>query len=114
MRYLATINTPGYSPWDDEPPTFDTAQEAWLYLADERRRAEDDCPIDADGIETGEYTQTIAELEHLALHAEYGNVHEDWPVNPDGTGVVYADTPGYDGNHDLGLAYSVSLTTEEN
>lgn len=91
-EYVATINVPGYLPMDDEPPTFETAQEAWAYLADERRNAEDE--------EEGEYSTTVDELDAHAAAAGSGA--------PFDVGTVYGDTPGYDGSHDLGLAYCVS------
>ena len=97
--FVATINTPGYMPMDDEPPTFDTTREAWDYLADERRRSEDD-------FEGVGYSAT---LNILQLRAEgnfdpgYGSVDEIT-----GEGTVNGDTPGYDGDHDLGLSYSVT------
>lgn len=103
VQYVATINVPGYLPQDDDPPVFDTAQEAWAYLADERERGE-------DGSELLDATATLVELNRVAMEARWTNgAPTDLGVNPDGTGTVYGDTPGYDGNHDLGLAYSVTL-----
>lgn len=29
-NYVAIINTPGYSPMDDDPPVFDNARDVWL------------------------------------------------------------------------------------
>lgn len=104
--FLATINTPGYLPMDDDPPTFDTARGAWSYLADEREREEDQFPEDEP---LGEYTETLGYLRYAAgTEVEYGSQNEDWPLNADGTGVIYGRTPGYDGDHDLGLAYCVT------
>jgi hypothetical protein len=95
MTYVAIVNTPGYLPMDDEPPTFDTAREAWEYLAEERMRADEawepDDENDPDGPQSIDDTQ--AKLEEMA--------------RLDRAGTVYAPTPGYDGDHDLGLAYSV-------
>jgi hypothetical protein len=92
--YVATINVPGYLPMDDEPPTFDTAREAWQYLVSEVDRAWDDFPEDDNG----------ACLEvHTAMH----NLDQSQP------GTVYGPTPGYDGSHDLGLAYSVTEVSDE-
>jgi len=111
MGYLATINTPGYLPMDDEPPVFETAREAWAYLADERQRAEDQFPDDEP---LGEYTDTVGYLRYAASgDVLYGNPHEGWPLNSDGTGVIYGSTPGYDGSHDLGLAYCVTHVADE-
>jgi hypothetical protein len=92
--YVATINVPGYLPMDDDPPTFDTTEEAWQYLVDEVERAWDEYPEDNNG----------AALEaHTAMHSQ----------DQSQTGSVVAPTPGYDGEHDLGLAYSVSVAEEE-
>lgn len=91
-QYVAHINVPGYSPMADEPAEFETAQEAWEYLADERRDSE---VAAEDGGDDGSET----------LHRLVANMRlsESVPV----CDVVYGPTPGYDGNHDLGLAYSV-------
>ena len=115
-RYVATVNTPGYLPWDDDPPVFDAPQEAWQYLADHRERAEDDSVCDdycEDGTECpwrehSDYTDALAELVKYATWAASGLVCDFETV-----GTVYADTPGYHGDHDLGLAYSVSIAEDE-
>jgi len=102
--FEAIINTPGYLPEADEPAIFHTAREAWDYLADERRDAEDSA-IDIDDAEPFEgYSATVNTLECFA--------RGEWDPalgasDDDGTGVVYGSTPGYDGDHDLGKAYSV-------
>ena len=102
--FVATINVPGYLPMDDEPPVFDTPAQAWEYLADERKRAEDDLPEWSDhecpDPNACGYTDTYAELAGLAGQG----ADALW----DGTGSVTGDTPGYSGDHDLGLVYSVS------
>ena len=86
--YTATINVPGYLPVNDETPTFETTQEAWQYLVSEVDRSWDDNPDDENG----------ACIEaHTALH----NINQSQP------GYFVASTPGYEGDHDLGLAYSV-------
>lgn len=115
MPYVATINTPGYSPMDDDPPIFETADAAWGYLADERHRVEDDMP-GAEDVDT--YTETLYQLLRVADPAEFTASMWDieWPDlvdRADRTGVIYGDTPGYDGDHDLGLAYCVTWTDEE-
>lgn len=93
MRYTAIMNTPGYLPWsDDEPPVFDTAGEAWAYLAEQRREQEE---ITGDEVPS----VTIAQLEACAAIGE-----------PD---VIYGGTPGYEGSHDLGIAYSVTETDRD-
>jgi hypothetical protein len=48
-RYIATLNTPGYLPQNDDPPVFDTAREAWQYLVSEVERSWDDFPEDENG-----------------------------------------------------------------
>lgn len=91
MTFTAIINTPGYLPDSDDVPVFDTPGEAWAYLADERREAEDAFTFARD------YSDTVNTLDAYAT-ANHG---ED---------VVYGPTPGYDGDHDLGIAYSVQET----
>jgi hypothetical protein len=90
--YVAIVNTPGYLP-DDEPVKFDTASEAWAYLADERMRDEHE----HDGTLSSVYAELDARANRTA--ADGTNVAR--------SGTVYGDTPGYDGDHDLGIAYSV-------
>ena len=91
--YVATVNVPGYLPMDDDPPTFETARDGWQYLQDEYDRAVEDAdPSDRlDSVATAFTTY--------------------W--NHDVPGTVYAPTPGYDGDHDLGLAYCVTEIDEE-
>lgn len=105
VQYVATINTPGYLPWDDDPPVFDTAREAWDYLLDRRRELEDtafEMDLQSDG-----YSATFNTLETLVggTMAAYENAGLD-PI--DGTGSIHADDPTYDGDHPLGLVYSVT------
>ena len=107
--YLATINVPGYLPMDEDPPTFETAQEAWEYLADERFRAEDDS-YDEQFMPAG-YSATANTLQNLGTgmfsgtDSDYENAGLD---SIERTGTIHGPTPGYDGDHDLGLAYTVS------
>lgn len=95
-QYVAHINIPGYSPMADEPAEFETAQEAWEWLADERRMSEDS----AEGVEDGDDDK---DEESTTLQRLVANMRADKPI----CDVVYGPTPGYDGDHDLGLAYSV-------
>lgn len=111
-RYVAIVNVPGYLSMDDDPPTFDTARAAWAYLADERQREEDSAP-DWPAGDVGEYTTCVTYLRHAASDLVFGDAHEDFPLGADGTGVIYGDTPGYDGEHDLGLAYGVSIADDD-
>lgn len=96
QQYAAVINTPGYMPWADEPAVFDSIREAWAYLKDEYERM-------CDGLEErdnpGDYDAVIAGFDSR------------W--NYDETGHLYAHTPGYDGDHDLGLAFQVIEYEEE-
>lgn len=90
MRYIATMNTPGYMPWsDDPPPVFGTPTEAWEYLLEERARQEDS--VEFPDVYSDTYNEL--KLRHLS------------ESDPD---TVRGDTPGYDGLHDLGVSYSVS------
>lgn len=87
--FEAIINVPGYLPMSDEPHVFATASEAWGWLRDQRERDLDDPMND----ESDDEDQCLEEIEGM--------------MNEGVTGVVYGSTPGYDGDHDLGLAYSV-------
>lgn len=104
--YVALINTPGYLP-EVDPVYFDGAREAWQYLVSERMRAEDeylgipDNPSDPDG--PCHYSDTV-----IRLKAEAYAVDVDGRTMS-GEGCVYGNTPGYDGSHDLGVAYSVTV-----
>lgn len=112
MPYVATINIPGYLPMDDDPPIFDTAQEAWAYLAGEREHAEmDENYAELVGVDgcNGEYACALSPT----LHALTRHASDEWLVcDFERVGTVYGDTPGYDGEHDLGLAYAVTYTDE--
>lgn len=91
IMYVAIINVPGYLSEQDELPEFDTACQAWEYLARERQRdLEDDMNDDADLVE---YDSALDQMDGYA--------------QDDQVGTVYGFTPGYYGDHDLGLAYSV-------
>lgn len=94
-KYVATINVPGYLPMDDAPPIFDTARDAWQYLVSELEHNWDYALADED------------EGPYLEAHTQFHNINQDEP------GTVYAPTPGYGGDHDLGLAYSVSETEDD-
>lgn len=94
--FEAVVNVPGYSPQADTPSVFDTSGEAWEYLARERER-------DLDYAESPE-TVDDGEVAAMELMAQ-GEIPAGWA--PDGSGTIYAATPGYWGSHDLGLAYSV-------
>lgn len=111
MRYVATINTPGYLPMSDEPAEFSTAAEAWWWLYHERCDHERDNPCDLcdDTMSHGpsgdcdDDTETGQALAKMARWAGGGMVTDSEAV-----GTVYGPTPGYRGDHDLGLAYTVA------
>ena len=116
-RYLATINVPGYLPMDDDPPTFDTPQEAWAYLAEERKRAEDDVDYPSESPLAYEYSEGWGALSNWGEegwdYVANGSV-ADYGLAPDGTGSIALDTPGREGEeHDLGLVYSVTVVEPE-
>ena len=86
--YAAIQNVPGYLPMDDEPPTFETARDAWQYLVGEIERSWDEDPDDANGA-------------HIEAHTQLPHLDQSQP------GAIHAPTPGDDGSHDLGMAYCV-------
>lgn len=129
-QYIATINVPGYLPTDMDVPAFDTAQQAWEYLAGMREQDEDQHedwpPLDPDQPELGgttEYSATHNILGALGEPAPWrhdtgtgGALHawlEDNGLAPDGTGFMRGETPGYSGDHDLGLVYRVIAYTAD-
>lgn len=110
--YVATINVPGYLPnGDDEPAVFETAKEAWWYLYHERCEADwldVDLPALAEMLgeehDHAHYTlcPVCSEVEDSETADELGRM-----AMANAPGTVYGPTPGYWGDHDLGLAYSV-------
>lgn len=106
MTFLATMNTPGYLPWDDDPPTFETAGDAWDYLAQQRREQEDQAEYvredGADVFDTNSYyTDTVQELDAKASanagpDTVYGHTIE---CDGDGPGCLY-------------IAYNVTEVTD--
>lgn len=105
-QYRAIINVPGYLPESEDQPVFDTAVEAWLYLVNERGESEDSFP-DWNG---GEYSDIYSDLASMA-NGEWSDKLGN--LAADGTGTIVGDTPGYDGNHDQGVAYSVEPVTAD-
>lgn len=94
MGYMATRNVPGYMPMDDDPPIFESAREAWQHHVEEVERDWDDYPDDENG----------ACIEaHTTLHN----------IDQSREGAFHAPTPGYEGEHDLGVAYSVTYVEED-
>lgn len=119
MKFIAIANTPGYLP-DSEPVEFDNAQDAWAYLADERERWENEasdgcndevcdpgCPWRAEA----ELSETFSELSYLAVNVDqWGTLGSN--ADAQGLGTVDGDTPGYHGDHDLGVCYSVEVAED--
>lgn len=102
-QWLASIGTPGYLP--DTLERFDSARDAWDFLANERRQHEDEA-IENAVDDPGGYSSTVNILETLA--EGYTAAYENAGMDPEeGTGTIEADDPTYDGDHPLGLYYSV-------
>lgn len=97
--YVATINTPGYLS-EGDPFYADNPAECWEYLAEERLHAEDSTADD------GDYSDTLSELRRRLRVASMA------PRATEAQGTVCGDTPGYDGDHDLGVAYTVEVTSD--
>lgn len=111
--YVATINVPGYLPMDDEPPTFDTAAEAWWHLYHER--------CDGDWLDFVEPEGAVHDHNPYTLCPTCSDVEDSETADDLGrmavaneVGTIYGPTPGYQGDHDLGLAYCVTEIEEEN
>lgn len=107
--YVATINVPGYLPMDDEPPTFETAQEAWQYLRDEHAMGWNDVevPGDPDDMLPEPFFSQYRDVDR-ALMVRASERLGELICDFERVGTIYGPTPGYEGEHDLGLAYSVS------
>lgn len=101
MAYVATINVPGYLPTGDDPPVFDTPAEAWVYLESVREDAESYATDDGVFVAS----ECLSDLRRIAEAAQSNSVF----VPEVSEGTVYGPTPGYEGDHDLGLAYTVSV-----
>lgn len=112
MQYIATINTPGYLPDSGDIAVFDTATEAWEYLWDERNRHIEetyDGEADPDGNPWGEdECLDILSANVSCASGMHANTEPYPGCLTDGTGTVTGPTPGYEGDHDLGLAYTVT------
>lgn len=88
--FQAIMNTPGYLPWADELVEFETAREAWEYLRTQREGHLDDPMNDEpEGSEDDAVEEMTGFIDEPQL------------------GTVWGPTPGHDGDHDLGIAYSV-------
>jgi hypothetical protein len=84
VTYLAVYNVPGYSPEMAAIP-FDTADEAWEYLWGEHDLA----------------------LFNVGQDVPAAHVEAFAAARKAGHGSVTLPTPGYTGDHDLGVAYTV-------
>lgn len=94
--YLATVNIPGYLPMSDDPATFETAREAWDYLAHERMRGEEDGDPEVD-----EWSETCDKLIALSLRSDSGQ-GTVWGPSPDRRGATAWDP---------GINYAVTRVT---
>lgn len=108
MTYITIVNVPGYLPdgMDEEPAEFDTAKDAWYALYHERIDDESNypCPLCNDTMTHGPFGDCDDDSDAATALADMARRDEP--------GVCYLSTPGYDGDHDLGLAYSVVLKEE--
>lgn len=106
MPYVATINTPGYLPMDDDPPVFETVAEAWNYLLDEYAMGWNDAEIDGDSDDA--LPESLGEVYRGTCQCLADAARAEQP------GCIYAPTPGREADdpHDLGLAYCVSIAEE--
>lgn len=110
MKYSATIHSPGCLP-EAEPVEFDTAQEAWEYLYDDRE-------VDQDQIwavgESAQEEQSILESD-TTLDTLRRRASDKWLVcDFERVGSVWGPTPGHTANDpwDRGLVYSVDPIEE--
>jgi hypothetical protein len=103
--YVAITNTPGYLP-ESDPVEFDTAAEAWQYLADERERWENEA---SDGCNDEVCDPTCPWRSEADLSETWQELTSLATAVVSQPGAVWGDTPGYHGDHDLGVAYSVAV-----
>jgi hypothetical protein len=90
--FTAIINTPGCLPDSTEPPPiFETCAEAWDYLVDSRLNAL------TEEQESADFTVSRM-IGHAAMSHNHGIARLTSESGP---------TPGHEGDHDLGLVYSV-------
>jgi hypothetical protein len=102
--YVANIHVPGYLP-EGDMPTFETAAEAWRYLADEMERGElSHAPDDWSDLEGPQScTSTYLEVQRMEREDRVGAVH----------GPSYLAPPDEDTSTDLGLVYEVQWSDED-
>jgi hypothetical protein len=99
--FAASTNVPGYLP-ETDPVVFDTAAEAWAYLASELERAWDDAYALTDD------SAARLTVDGLALEASTA-----LPLMS-GPGVHYGNTVTYPPlMHDLGVAYVVTEISDD-
>lgn len=115
MKYSNKFYALIYPAWVEQPdivgdePSFSDPREAWAWLRDARKVAEDRCPV----WNVGEYTPTVQYLDYAATEHQFGSKLEDWHLARDGAGVITGATPGvgdhaFDGEYDdPGVAYAV-------
>lgn len=93
MHYHANAHVPGYLPESEDVPTFDSASEAWAYLADELEAWWDH-----------EYASSD-DSEHLAIDARYTDVHAFLHNAPSEPGSQHLAGPS---STHLGYIYEVT------
>ncbi|MFD6092826.1 hypothetical protein ACFWGN_11950 [Oerskovia sp. NPDC060338] len=102
--FIATINVPGYLPdGDQSPAVFDTAAEAWAYLAEERELALNLADMVLAEVDLAPAPGDAPDLA-LGELRRFANV--DLP------GTVYASNSLSGATHDLGMAYSVVIAED--
>lgn len=111
--FVAHISQPGYLP-DAEPVEFETASEAWAYLADERRTFETN---DDEFMQLAQYSHAVDALNLLrdgeidALRGLYLAAGADFAygINADLTGHLAAPTTLDPESHKLPEVYVVDI-----
>lgn len=102
--YVGIISIPGYMPTSESAP-FDTAAEAWNYLADEYADMIESADYDAV-CECEDLTVCVAHAHEAVCRAALADTLQRAALSDIGT--VYAPEPSaYDTMYSLGLALSV-------
>lgn len=97
-HFHANTHQPGYLPMSDDVPTFDTAAEAWAFVADEMAR---DWDHEYDTVPDGDAGMS----EREAIDARYVPAHTYVHNNNNERGAVHVDGPT---DTHLGIVYEVT------